>query len=90
MSAQYGGRVQVVHEAGGWSLFVPGLPVSADGPTVDEAVTEMIEALRQYAADWHERLRDVPNHRDHAGVVQMISERDDDQLRGWLVGARGR
>jgi hypothetical protein len=24
---------QVVHEAGGWSAFIPGLPIAADGAT---------------------------------------------------------
>lgn len=79
-------RAQAVPEAGGWSVFVPGLPVSADGATFDEAITEMIDALREYAEDWQDRLLDAPNHRDHWGIVQMISLSDDDQLRTWLVG----
>lgn len=79
-------RAQVVPEAGGWSVFVPGLPISADGATFDEAITEMIDALREYAEDWQDRLLDAPNHRDHWGVVQMISLSDDDQLRTWLAG----
>ena len=39
-------RIHVVPEADGWSVFIPGLPVSADGATIDEAVTEMVDALR--------------------------------------------
>jgi predicted RNase H-like HicB family nuclease len=80
-------RAQAVSEGGGWSLFVPGLPVSADGATFEEAITEMIDALREYAQDWQDRLLDAPNHRDHWGLVQMISLSDDDQLRAWLVGS---
>ncbi|WP_367130874.1 type II toxin-antitoxin system HicB family antitoxin [Saccharothrix sp. HUAS TT1] len=80
-------RAQVVPEAGGWSVFIPGLPVAADGPSFDEAITEMIDALREYAEDWQDRLRDAPNHRDNWGLVQLISFSDDDQLRDWLVGA---
>src|SRR5207245_8497378 len=44
-------RTQVVQEAGGWSVFIPGLPIAADGATFDEAITEMVEALREYAQD---------------------------------------
>jgi predicted RNase H-like HicB family nuclease len=79
-------RAEVVSEAGGWSVFVPGLPVAADGATFDEAVTEMIDALREYADDWQERLLDSPNHRENWGLVQLISLSNDEQLRDWIVG----
>jgi len=80
-------RAQVVPEAGGWSVFIPGLPVAADGASFDEAISEMIDALREYAEDWQERLLDAPNHRDNWGLVQLISFSDDEQLRDWIVGA---
>ncbi|MEV4107062.1 prevent-host-death protein [Nonomuraea sp. NPDC049695] len=77
---------QTVAEDGGWSIFVPGLPIAADGRTFNEAVTEMIGALREYAEDWQDHLLDAPNHRENWGLVQLISLSDDDQLREWLVG----
>lgn len=80
-------RAQVVAEAGGWSVFIPGLPIAADGATFDEAITEMIVALREYAEDWQERLLDAPNHRNNWALVQVISLSDDDQLRDWLAGS---
>jgi predicted RNase H-like HicB family nuclease len=80
-------RAQVVPEDGAWSVFIPELPVAADGATFDEAISEMIDALREYAEDWQQRLLDAPNHRDNWGLVQLISFSDDDQLREWLVGA---
>lgn len=80
-------RAQVVAEGGGWSVFIPGLPVAADGASFDEAITEMIDALREYAEDWQQHLLDAPNHRDNWGLVQLISLSDDEQLRDWLVGA---
>jgi len=80
-------RAQVVAEAGGWSVFIPGLPVAADGASFDEAVAEMIVALREYADDWQDRLLDAPNHQNNWGLVQMICLSDDDQLREWLVGS---
>lgn len=79
-------RAQVVPEAGGWSVFIPGLPISADGATFEEAVVEMIDTLREYAEDWQERLLDAPNHRSNWGLVQLISLSTDDQIREWLVG----
>lgn len=79
-------RAEVVAEAGGWSVFIPGLPVAADGVGFDEAITEMVDALREYATDWQERLREAPNHRDNWGLVQLISLSADEQLRNWLVG----
>jgi predicted RNase H-like HicB family nuclease len=80
-------RAHVVPEADGWSVFIPGLPVAADGGTFEEAITEMIGSLREYAQDWQERLLDTPNHRDNWGLVQLIGLSDDGQLRDWLVGA---
>ena len=80
-------RAQVVPESGGWSVFIPGLPIAADGPTFDAAIDEMVEALREYAEDWQDRLLDAPNHRDNWGLVQLISLSDDDQLREWLAGS---
>jgi predicted RNase H-like HicB family nuclease len=80
-------HAEVVAEAGGWSVFIPGLPVAADGGTFDEAIMEMIDALREYAEDWQDRLLDSPNHRENWGLVQLISLSDDQQLHDWLVGA---
>ncbi|MET0236016.1 MAG: prevent-host-death protein [Kibdelosporangium sp.] len=79
-------RAHVVAESDGWSVFIPGLPVAADGATFEEAITEMIASLREYAEDWQDRLLDTPNHRDNWGLVQLIGLSDDAQLREWLVG----
>jgi hypothetical protein len=79
-------RAEVVPEAGGWSVFIPGLPVAADGSDFDEAIGEMVVALREYAQDWHDRLLDAPNHRNNWGLVQLISLSDDGELRDWLAG----
>ncbi|MER5420847.1 prevent-host-death protein [Streptosporangium roseum] len=79
-------RAEVVPEDGGWSVFIPGLPVAADGPTFDAAIDEMVDALRDYAEDWQDRLLDAPNHRANWGLVLLISLSDDDELRRWLTG----
>lgn len=78
---------QVVAEDAGWSVFIPGLPVAADGASFDEALDEMIIALREYAEDWQDRLLDAPNHAGNWGLVQLVSLSDDNQLREWLVGS---
>ena len=76
--------VQAVAENGGWSLFIPGLPIAADGDTLENATAELIEALRDYAEAWVERLSHAPNHSDNWGLVQLISLATDDQLRQWI------
>ncbi|MFB9234460.1 hypothetical protein ACFFWC_02730 [Plantactinospora siamensis] len=81
-------HAQVVAENGGWSIFIPGLPLAADGASFDEARDEMVAALREYADDWQDHLLDAPNHANNWGLVQLVSLSDDDQLRDWLVGAR--
>jgi predicted RNase H-like HicB family nuclease len=80
-------RAQVVAEAGGWSIYVPGLPVAADGETLDEALNEMIVALREYAEDWQDRLLDAPNHANNWGLVQLVTLSSDAQLSEWLTGS---
>ena len=52
---------------------------------LDEAVEEMIEALRDYAEDWAERLHSAPNHADNWGLVQIVGLASDEQLREWLL-----
>ena len=78
-------RAEAVAENDSWSLFIPGLPVAADGATLDEAVEEMIDALRDYAEDWADRLRLAPNHADNWGVVQIVALASHDELRDWLL-----
>jgi predicted RNase H-like HicB family nuclease len=80
-------RAQVVEEAGGWSVFMPGLPVAADGGTFEEAIADMVAALREYAEDWQDHLLHAPNHRENWGLVQMISLSSDEQLHKWLTGS---
>jgi len=76
----------VVAENDGWSVVVPGLPIAADGTTLEEAVEEAVQALRDYAEAWSERLRLAPNHADNWPIVQIIEFSTDDQLAAWLRG----
>ncbi len=81
-------RAEVVAEADGWSVMLPGLPIASDGPTVNAAVTEVIDALREYAEDWvtDQDLRRAVNHRGNDSVVALVHLSTDEQLRGWING----
>jgi prevent-host-death family protein len=87
LAASRPSRALMAHEAGGWSIVLPGLPIAADGATVDEALDEMVEAMREYADDWTKRLLTAPNHARNWDLVQLIDLSDDEQLRNWLVGS---
>jgi hypothetical protein len=75
----------VAAEGGGWSAFLPGVPVSGEGVDLDGALEDLIEALREYAADWNDRLLDAPNHRGNWALVVLTELSDDAQLKRWLV-----
>ena len=77
-------RAEVVAEAGGWSILLPGLPIAADGETFDQAIDEMVAALREYAEDWADHLRHASNHEKNWGLVQIIDLSSDEELRDWL------
>ena len=77
---------QIIAEAGGWSIFLPGLPLAADAASFDEALEEMTLVLREYAEDWEDHLLHASNHASNWGLIQLISLSDDDQLKAWLVG----
>ena len=79
-------NAQLVPEAGGWSVFLPGLPIAADGATYDEALDEAVLALRDYADAWTERLRLAPNHANNWGLVQLVEAATDERLKAWLAG----
>jgi NAD(P)H-hydrate repair Nnr-like enzyme with NAD(P)H-hydrate dehydratase domain len=75
----------VTAEGGGWSAFLPGVPVSGEGVDLDSALEDLIEALREYAADWNDRLLGAPNHRGNWALVVLTELSDDEQLKGWLI-----
>jgi antitoxin (DNA-binding transcriptional repressor) of toxin-antitoxin stability system len=77
-------RAEAVAEGGGWSVLLPGLPIAADGETFDEALEEMVWALREYAEDWADHLRHASNHEHNWGLVQLIDLSSDEQLKDWL------
>lgn len=75
----------VAAEGGGWSAYLPGVPVHGEGENLDAALDDLIEALREYADDWNNRLKDAANHRENWALVTLVELSDDDQLRQWIV-----
>ena len=80
-------RTVVVAEGGGWAAFLPDVPVHGDADSFDEAIDDLMTALREYAEDWNERLHSAPNHAQHRSLVELVELSDDVQLREWLLGA---
>ncbi|MBS9534232.1 prevent-host-death protein [Mycobacterium sp. M1] len=81
-------RPEVIAEADGWSVLIPDTPVAADGATLAEAVAEMVDALREYAADWIDHLSTASNHADNWWLVQLTALSDDRELADWLTAGQ--
>jgi hypothetical protein len=77
-------QAQVVAEADGWSIFIPGTPIAADGNSFEQALAETVEALREYAVDWTDHLSTVANHVSNWGLVQLVELSSDEEFADWL------
>lgn len=75
----------VTAEGSGWSAFLPGLPIAGEGENLDAAIDDLIDALRDYASDWNDRLRVASNHHDNWAVAALVELSSDEQLRSWLL-----
>jgi len=61
------------------------VPVHGDAETFDEAIDDLINALREYAEDWNTRLHRARNHQQQRSLVELVELSDDVQLRDWLL-----
>ena len=61
------------------------MPVHGDAETFDEAIDDLIDALREYAEDWNTRLHRATNHQHQRSIVELVELSDDAQLRDWLL-----
>ncbi len=77
----------VVAEDDGWSIFLDGYPVAADGSDRDEAVEGFLVSVTDDADAWVDRLHTVPNHQHAAALVHLVAASSDDQLREWVGSA---
>ena len=78
---------QLVPDGDRWLATVAGTPVAGEGDSAAESVDDLIDALRDYADDWGDRLRHAPNHRSAWPLVQLVELSGDDELHAWIVGA---
>jgi predicted RNase H-like HicB family nuclease len=74
---------------GSATILVPELPgVLAVGATLDEARQQLLQEVREYAADW-EHMSDAPNHAGNKERVEAIlNAASDDDLYGLVFGRR--
>lgn len=72
-------------EDGVHALVLDGRGFAVEGRNLDEAVEDMIFALREYADDWGDRLSSAPNHQHNWPVAVLTSISTDAQLREWLL-----
>ena len=79
-------NAEIRQEDAAWVITMPGRPIAAEASSYEGALTEIIDALREYAADWNERLLTAPNHQHNWGLVQLIAYSTDEQLLAWLTG----
>lgn len=77
----------VVAEDDGWSVFLDGYPIAADGIDLDEAVDDFVVSVTDYANAWTDRLHTAPNHQHAAALVHLVAVSTDDELRQWVGGA---
>lgn len=77
-------QVELAHEDGRVVALMSGRPFVSEGATVDEALADLVESLREYAEDWEARLQHAPNHRDNWALVQLIKLSSDEELLDWF------
>jgi hypothetical protein len=63
-------RIEVRFGAKSVAAWIKGLPVHAEGETVEAAIDELAVALVDYASAWEKHLQHAPNHRENIGYVR--------------------
>ncbi len=79
-------KPEAVMDDGAWVMTIPGLPIAVEATLYEDAITELVDALREYAEDWHGRLGQAPNHSGNWGLVQLVELSTEEQLKQWLTG----
>ena len=73
-------------EEGYVSIWLEGLPVSAQGVSLEVAEFELIRSLRDFSQTWMDDLREYPNHRDNWQLPALVRLTTDDQLHQLVFG----
>lgn len=81
---------QIIHEDDAWAITLPHHPFAAEETIYAVAVSEIIESLREYAADWKGHPQAASNHAGNHALVRLVEASTDDQLANWLVGGHPR
>ena len=77
----------VIAEDDGWSVFLDGFPIAADGTDLDEALDDFVVSLTDYIDAWIDRLHTVSNHRDAAPLALLVESSSAHELREWARGS---
>ncbi|KQO98280.1 hypothetical protein [Leifsonia sp. Leaf264] len=77
--------VRVAQEDNGrWSAIMDGRGFASDGATLDAALDDLADSLREYEAEWTQHWASAPNHQQNWALVQLVGLSTDAQLREWL------
>ena len=87
LSQLHPARAEVFREDGQVGMVISELGLAVEGGTFDDAVSELVIALKEYAVDWGDHLVNAPNHANNWGIVQLIAISTDAELTGWVRGA---
>jgi hypothetical protein len=68
------------------SMWLEGLPISAEGSSLEDAETELIASLRDFTQTWLEDLREYPNHRSNWALPTLVRLSTDEELRKLVFG----
>ncbi|TFC11411.1 MULTISPECIES: prevent-host-death protein [unclassified Cryobacterium] len=77
-------RVRIAREEGRTVALMEGRPFVSEGASVDDALSDLVLSLREYAEDWEERLEQAPNHANNWALVQLIKISTDEELIDWF------
>jgi hypothetical protein len=66
------------------SIWIEGLPISAEGGSFEKASFALIAAMRDYAATWVDELRLYKNHKDRWAFANLILLSEDEELHAFL------
>lgn len=78
-------RAMVVAEDNAWVIVIPDSPFAAEAQSLDDAITDLIANLRDYASEWQEHFAAAPNHANNWALVQLVNISSDGDLRNWLL-----
>lgn len=79
-------KPEAIMDDGAWVMTIPGLPIAVEANLYEEAITELVYALQEYAEDWHGLLGQAPNHAGNWDLVQLVELSTEEQLKRWVTG----